>query len=155
MLYRLWFFFREAYFYAVSSLTLNAAAYTAEILRRAIQAVPDGEFEAAWSCGMSAMLLQRRIILPVVMRPAWPIYTNQVVLLLQATSLVSIISIMDITGGTRQLAARHFAAYKLFFSAAGLYLPLVYIVFFLRRFERRIMRHAAAYGKAGRPAEAN
>ena len=68
----LWIFFREAYFCAVLTLALNTAAYTAEILRGAIKAVPFGEVEAARAMGMSRLLLYRRIILPVAFRLAWP-----------------------------------------------------------------------------------
>ena len=148
----LWRFFREAHFCAILSLTLNTAAYTAEILRGAIQAVPHGEIEAARACGMSGGLLHRRIILPIALRLAWPAYTNEVVFLLQATSLVSIITIMDITGVTRLLAARYFAFYELFISASGLYLLLVYgVLFVFRKVEFRIMKHSAAYSSGQIP----
>lgn len=141
----LWTFFREAHFCGILSLTLNTAAYTAEILRGAIQAVPEGEIEAARACGMSGSLLYRRIVLPIAARLAWPAYTNEVVFLLQATSLVSIITLMDITGVTRQLAARHFAFYELFSAAAVLYLIIVYgVIFVFGRIESRLMRHSAA-----------
>ena len=49
----LWTFFREAWFCAVLTLTLNTAAYTSEILRGGIEAIPIGEIEAARACGMS------------------------------------------------------------------------------------------------------
>jgi His/Glu/Gln/Arg/opine family amino acid ABC transporter permease subunit len=138
----LWTFFREAHFCAILSLTLNTAAYTAEILRGAIQAVPFGEIEAARAAGMSKGLLYRRIILPKAFRLAWPAYTNEVVFLLQATSLVSIITVMDITGVARVIAARSFAFYELFITAALLYLGLVYGVLFLfRKVELRLTRH--------------
>jgi len=65
----------------------SGAAYTAEILRGAIQGVSWGEIEAARACGMSGALLYRRIILPKAFRLAWPAYTNEVVFLLQASSL--------------------------------------------------------------------
>lgn len=135
----LWVFFREAYFCAVLTLTLNTAAYTAEILRGAILAVPFGEIEAARACGMSRGLAYRRIIFPVAFRLAWPAYTNEVVFLLQATSLVSIITIMDITGVARVIAARSFAFYELFITAAIFYLILVYTVLFgFRKIEHRL-----------------
>src|SRR5690625_5332419 len=57
----LWTFFREAYFCAVLTLTLNTAAYTAAILRGAIQAVPHGEIEAGRATGRSRTRLQSRI----------------------------------------------------------------------------------------------
>ncbi len=141
----LWTFFREAHFCAILTLALNTAAYTAEILRGAIQAVPHGEIEAARACGMSGVRLYRRIILPIAFRLAWPAYTNEVVFLVQATSLVSIITIMDITGVTRDVAARSFAFYELYIAAALLYLVMVYgLLFVFRRIERRIMLHLSA-----------
>lgn len=138
----LWTFFKQAYFCAVLTLTLNTAAYTAEILRGAIQAVPWGEIEAAKSVGMNKRLMYRRIILPKAFRLAWPAYTNEVVFLLQATSLVSIITVMDITGVARVLSARTFAFYELFIAAAILYLILVYgVLFVFRKIEHRITGH--------------
>jgi len=138
----LWQFFRQAYFCAVLTLTLNTAAYTAEILRGAIEAVPWGEVEAARACGMSTRVMYRRIILPKAFRLAWPAYTNEVVFLLQATSLVSIITVMDLTGVTRVISARSFAFYEMFIAAALIYLGLVYgVLFVFRRIERRITSH--------------
>ena len=78
----LWVLFREAYFCAVLTLTLNTAAYTAEILRGAIQGVPRGDIEAARAVGYSGILLYRRIVLPKAFRIALPAYTNEVVFLL-------------------------------------------------------------------------
>ena len=138
----LWQFFREAYFCAVLSLTLNTAAYTSEIFRGGIQGVAVGEIEAARACGMSGTLLYRRIIMPAALRIAWPAYTNEVVFLLQASSLVSIITLMDITGVARVVSARSFAFYELFLTAAGIYLVLVYgIIFLFKRVEKRITAH--------------
>ncbi len=122
----LWTFFREPYFCAVLSLTLNTAAYTAYILRGAIQNVPFGEVEAARACGMSRGLLYRRIILPLAFRMALPAYTNEVVFLFQATSLVSIITLLDLTGVARIIVARSFAVYEIYITAAVIYLIVTY-----------------------------
>lgn len=122
----LWTFFREPYFCAVLSLTLNTAAYTAYILRGAILNVPFGEVEAARACGMSRSLLYRRIILPLAFRMALPAYTNEVVFLFQSTSLVSIISLLDLTGVARIIVARSFAVYEIYITAAVLYLIVTY-----------------------------
>lgn len=138
----LWTFFRQAYFCGVLTLTLNTAAYTAEILRGAILAVPFGEIEAGMACGMSKVLLFRRIILPKAFRLGWQAYTNEVVFLLQATSLVSLITLLDITGVARVIAARTFAFYELFLTAAALYLCLVYgLLFLFRKIEQRLLSH--------------
>lgn len=138
----LWTIFQKATFCAVLTLTLNTAAYTCEILRGGIEAIPFGEIEAARACGMSGLLLYRRIILPKAFRLAWPAYTNEVVFLLQATSLVSIITVMDITGVARMVASRSFAFYEIYITAAVLYLILVYGVLFLfQKVEYRLSGH--------------
>jgi octopine/nopaline transport system permease protein/arginine/ornithine transport system permease protein len=135
----LWMWFREAWFCGVLTLTLNTAAYTAEILRGAIQGVPRGEIEAARAVGMSGVLLFRRIIMPKAFRIALPAYGNEVVFLLQATSLVSTITLLDLTGVARRVIAQTFAVYEVFITAAVIYLVMVYaLVFLFRWMERRL-----------------
>ena len=135
----LWYLFQSPWFCAVLSLTLNTAAYSTEIFRGGIQGVPSGEIEAARACGMSGVLLYRRIVIPRAIRIAWPAYTNEVIFLLQASSLVSIITVMDITGVAGEIATRSFAFYETYLFAAGLYLVIVYGVLWLfRRIENRI-----------------
>jgi arginine/ornithine transport system permease protein len=140
----LWKLFKEAYFCSVLALTLNTAAYSAEIFRGGIEGVPYGEIEAARACGMSGILLYRRIVLPKAIRIAWPSYTNEIVFLLQASSLVSIITLMDITGVARVISARSFAFYELFLFAALIYLILVYGLLFICK---RIEKHLTGYLK--------
>jgi len=138
----LWQFFREAYFCAVFGLALNTAGYTAEILRGAIRAVPHGEVEAAIACGMTGPLLYRRIILPKAFRLALQAYSNEVVFLFQATSLVSIISLMDLTGVARVIAARTFDIYEVYITAGVLYLIVTYgILHVFKRVEYRWSGH--------------
>jgi ABC-type arginine/histidine transport system permease subunit len=94
------------------------------------------------ACGMSATLRFRRIVLPRAMGIGWGAYTNELVYQLQATSLVSIITIMDITGVARLIASRHFAFYEAFLTAAAFYLVLVYAVLAVAgRVERRLLSH--------------
>ena len=141
----LWYLFQSPWFCAVLSLTLNTAAYSTEIFRGGIQGVPSGEIEAARACGMSGVLLYRRIIIPRAIRIAWPSYTNEVIFLLQASSLVSIITVMDITGVAGEIATRSFAFYETYLFAAGLYLVIVYGVLWLfRRIENRINAYLSA-----------
>jgi His/Glu/Gln/Arg/opine family amino acid ABC transporter permease subunit len=141
----LWVFFREPYFCAVLTLTLNTAAYTAYILRGAVQNVPFGEVEAARACGMSGVLLYRRIILPKAFRLALPAYSNEVVFLLQSTSLVSIITLLDLTGIARIIVARSFAVYEIYITAGILYLVVTYgILFGFRKVEHWLSGHLRA-----------
>ncbi|MGO1119387.1 ABC transporter permease [Rhodovibrionaceae bacterium A322] len=124
----LWHLFREPYFCALLTLTLNTTAYTAEILRGAIQAVPHGEVEAARACGMSGPLLYRRIIMPKAFRLALPAYSNEVVFLFQSTSLVSIITLMDLTGISRKIVARSFDVFEIYITAGVMYLAVTYLI---------------------------
>ncbi|HKK91324.1 MAG TPA: ABC transporter permease [Desulfobacteraceae bacterium] len=141
----LWTFFKEAWFCALLTLTLNTTAYSAEIFRGGIQGVTFGEIEAGRAYGMSGVKLYRRIIIPSALRIAWPAYTNEVVFLLQATSLVSIITLMDLTGVARVASARTFAFYELFLTVALIYLVLVYVIIFVfKRIERRINAHLSS-----------
>lgn len=135
----LWGFFRDAWFCAVFTLTLNTCAYTAEIFRGAIRAVPRGEIEAGKAFGMSGFLLFRRVTMPKAFRIALPAYGNEVVFLLQATSLVSVITLLDLTGVTGRVVAKTFAVYEMYIAAALIYLCLTYMLVFLFRWmEKRL-----------------
>ena len=138
----LWQFFREPYFCAVLTLTLNTAAYTAEILRGAIQAVPFGEVEAGRAYGMSRSLILRRIVLPKAFRLALPAYSNEVIFLFQATSLVSIITIMDLTGIGRVIIAESFRTFEVWIFVGLCYLAMSYgILYLFKRLEYRLSAH--------------
>ncbi|ETX28630.1 ABC transporter permease [Roseivivax isoporae] len=138
----LWTFFRDPWFCALLTLTLNTAAYTSEILRGAIQAIPKGEVEAARALGLTGWMQLRLIVLPRAIQIGWPAYANEVVYQIQATSLVSIITVMDITGVARAVGARDFTFFEAFGLAALLYLCLVYAFLFgARRIEARLNAH--------------
>lgn len=141
----LWDYFRDAWFCAVLTLTLNTSAYTAEILRGALQAVARGQIEAARAAGMSRALLARRIVAPQALRIALPMYGNEVVFLLQATSLVSTITILDLTGVAQRIIAKTFAVYEVYIAVAVFYLVLSYsLILLFKGLERRWSR-----GKVG------
>lgn len=138
----LWPYIRQAWFCAVLTFSLHTAAYTANILRGAITAVPAGEIEAARACGMSDAMTYRVIILPRAVRLALPAYTNEVVSMLKATSLASTITIMELTGTANTIVARTFAPYELFVTAAVLYLAITAVLTAaLRLLEYRLSRH--------------
>jgi His/Glu/Gln/Arg/opine family amino acid ABC transporter permease subunit len=137
--------FREAYFCALLTLTLNTAAYTAEILRGAIQGVPHGEVEAARAVGMSRFLMLRRVILPRAFRIALPAYTNEFVFLFQATSLVSVITLLDLTGIARDLISETFRSMTIWIFTGAVYCVISYFFFFVfKRIEWRWSGHLRA-----------
>jgi polar amino acid transport system permease protein/octopine/nopaline transport system permease protein len=138
----LWPYLRQASVCAILTFSLNTAAYTAYILRGAIQAVPAGEIEAARACGMSTTLAYRTIILPHAFRLALPAYGNEVVSMLKSTSLASTITVMELTGVANTIVARTFAPYELFITAALIYLAITYVLTSgLRALEHRLSRH--------------
>ena len=102
----LWPVLREPYWCAVIAFGLNTAAYTAEIIRGGMQAVPHGEREAARSLGLSRWQEMRLIVLPRAVRQALPAYGNEVILMLKGSALASTITLLDLTGAARTLIAR-------------------------------------------------
>lgn len=95
--------------------------------------------------GLSPLLRLRFVLLPRALAAAWPAYTNEIVYQVQATSLVSIITVMDITGVARVIASRNFDFYEAFLTAAAFYLVIVYLIIALaKRVEARLHAHVPA-----------
>lgn len=124
----LWPFLREPYYCAVLALALNTAAYTTEILRGGLQSVPHGQVEAARACGMSGALLYRRVILPIALRQALPSYATEVILMVRATALASIITLMEITGIAQKINSQTFRAVEVFICAGAVYLAINFLL---------------------------
>ena len=123
-----WFFFKEAYWCVILALTLNTCAYSSEIIRGGIQSVAFGQIESAKSVGMSRFLLYRRIILPIAFRQALPAYGNEIILMVKATSLVSTITLMEVTGIARLIIAKTFSPVEVFIVAGLIYLTINFII---------------------------
>ncbi|PWG61654.1 ABC transporter permease [Spiribacter halobius] len=141
----LWPYLREAYWCAIIAFTLNTSAYTAEILRGALQAVPGGEVEAARALGMRPGTVWRRILLPRAFRIALPAYSNEVILMLKGSALASTITLMDLTGVARTIIARTYTPLELFLAAGVLYVVLAFLILGgFRLLEHRLSRHLRA-----------
>jgi octopine/nopaline transport system permease protein len=124
----LWTFFREPYWCAILAFTLNTAAYASEIIRGGLQAVPHNQVEAARACGMSRLLLFRRIIFPIAVRQALPAYGSELILMVKATSLASVITMMELTGIAHKLISQTFRIIEVFVVAGLIYLILNFII---------------------------
>ncbi len=124
----LWGFFREPYWCAVLALSLNTGAYASEIIRGGLQAVPHQQVEAARACGMSGFLLFRRIVFPIAVRQALPAYGNEFILILKATSLASVITMMEVTGIAAKLISQTYRAIEVFAAAGAIYLILNFTI---------------------------
>lgn len=138
----LWSILRQGYWCAIIAFALNTAAYTAEILRGAIQAVPHGEVEAGRACGMSGFLLFRRIIAPKAVRLVLPAYSNEVILMLQASALASLVTVVDLMGAASNIVNRSFALFEIYITAGLMYLAMTYVIeWAFRKLEHRLSGH--------------
>jgi len=123
----LWWFFRDAFNCGLLAFVLNSAAYQAEILRGGILAVPKGAIEAGTALGLTKLQVFRKIILPITIGRMLPAFGNELVLLLKASSLVSIITVRDVMGQARFLFAQSFDL-SVYYIAALNYLVIVLLI---------------------------
>jgi len=130
----------SAFTAAVVGLGMNYAAYEAELYRAGLQAVPIGQTEAALSLGMSRSLALRRIVLPQALRIALPGIANDFIALLKDSSLVSVITVVELTKQMTITAVDVRSWVWPGLLCAGLYLALSYPLSRLaRRLERRLL----------------
>ncbi|MBE2275175.1 MAG: ABC transporter permease subunit [Rhodobacteraceae bacterium] len=136
----IWPILQEAYWYALLALVISCAAYSAEILRGGIRAVPKGEVEAARSLGLHRIHVWRLIVLPRAVRIALPALGGEAVILLKSTVLASTITVMDLLGMANYIRAQTFRDYE-----PLLVVTVVYVVltFLLSRLIARIERQKA------------
>ena len=135
----LWPLLREPAVCAGLAFVLNDAAYAAEILRGGLRAVPRGAVEAAIVGNMGRWTTMRRIVLPLAVRQALPAYGIEVTSKLKATSLASVVTLMDVTGIARALVSETYRAIEVFGVAAVIYLALVTLTTgAIRTLERRL-----------------
>lgn len=93
----IYWIFQSAYICAIIAFIMNTAAYGSEIIRGALLSVPHGQIEAGRACGMSRFMLMRRIIFPIAFRQALPGYSNEFILMVKSTALVSVVTLVDMT----------------------------------------------------------
>ena len=138
----LWSVFSQPYWCAIIAFTLNTAAYSAELIRGAIQGIPKGELEAADALGMSTQLKVRRIVLPRAFGIVLPAYGNELILMLKGSSLASTITLLDLTGMARTIIARTYTPLEIFFAAGMIYLAInACLILAFRVLERYLNRY--------------
>jgi len=144
----------QPYWCAIIAFSLNTAAYTAELLRGAMLAVPRGEIEAAQSLGLTRADQLRSVILPRAFGIILPAYGNEVILMLKGSALASTITLLDLMGATRSVIARTYMSMEFFLLAGVLYLLIAALFIGLFRILERILnahRHAPRRAAAPRP----
>ncbi len=143
----LWPYLRDPYWCAIITMTMHTAAYIAEILRGAIQAVPPGEIEAARALGMSRSQALLHIILPRATRIGLPAYSNEVILMLKASALASTITLLELTGMARKIAARTYMHEEMFIIAGVIYLVIAFVLMQGFKLLERWLRVDALHGR--------
>jgi len=124
----LWPYLRDGLWYAIFALSLNQAAYNAEVLRGAIKSIPKGQIEAAQSMGMSSFKILRRITLPLAFRTCMPVLTSDMIILLKTTSLASTITVLEVMGTARALQRQSLQIYEPLIAAGIIYLTVVVVL---------------------------
>ncbi|MEX6507476.1 ABC transporter permease [Jiella sp. M17.18] len=124
----LWPILREPFWCAIIALSLNTGAYASEVIRGGLLSVPHGQIEAARAAGMSRLLLFRRIVLPLAIRQALPAYGTELILMVKATSLASIITLMEITGRAAKLISDTYRVIEVFLVAGAIYLVINFVL---------------------------
>ncbi len=109
---------------AIACLAGFQGAYTSEIFRAGLAAIPRGQVEAGNSLGLSRVDNYRYVILPQVIRNMLPPLTNEAVSLVKNSSIVSVIAIFDLTTQGRNLIADTFLTFEIWLTVAAIYLAV-------------------------------
>jgi general L-amino acid transport system permease protein len=112
----------------LAGITLFAAAYMAEVIRGGLQAIPKGQIEAAATLGLSYWQTQRKIVLPQALAMVIPGIMNNFISLFKDTSLVTIVSLYELTGALG-LALNSDADWRPFKIEGYLFIALIYFFF--------------------------
>ena len=128
------------FFSAVLALSLFEGAYASEIFRAGIVSIARGQWEAAYSLGLSGYHTYRHIILPQAIRRILPPLTSQAISLIKDSALVATISIYDLTMQAKALISETYLTFELWFTVALMYLAVtvtlsLVVAFMERRFK--------------------
>lgn len=135
-------FFRQGLNCTLLAFALNTGAYTTEIFAGAIRDTPAGEVDAGRAMGMSAATLYRRIIIPGALRRALPVYSNEVILMLHATTLAFTATVPDLLKIANDAYAATYNPFAAFSFAALIYLCVSFsLILCFRKAEWHLLAH--------------
>ncbi|MFC0267635.1 amino acid ABC transporter permease [Kushneria aurantia] len=132
---------------ALIAMTLNLAAYSTEILRAGVEAIPRGQFEAARVLGLSRRQTWRHVVLVPAMRNIYPALTNQCIIVMLGSAVISQISVNDLTWVANFIASRNFRNFEAYLVVTLIYLALAVGM-------RQLFRLAGWYWLGGRQGRA-
>ncbi|MCZ0704418.1 cystine transport system permease protein [Natronobacillus azotifigens] len=134
--------FRSPIVAAIVGMSMNFAAYNAEVIRSAIMSVPRGQWEASASLQMGYIQTLRRIIIPQATRIALPPTFNIFMDIIKGTSLASIITVQELLYSSRLVAGRTFDSMTMYITAAIIYwIVCIILGYFQDRLEKRYNRY--------------
>jgi polar amino acid transport system permease protein len=110
-----------------------SAAYTAEILRGALQTIPAGQTEAANALGVAPFSLWRRILIPQALRLGMPSLINELILLVKVSSLASVVGIGELTRVAQNITGATYRPLEIYISAAAIYFIINLVISLLGR----------------------
>lgn len=128
-------------FSAIVTLTINASAYLAEIFRGGIQAVDVGQVEAARSLGLGYFKTLQKVVLPQAIKIMIPPIINQFITTLKDTSILSVISVRELTMNSQIIIARTYMPFEVYSFAALLYLVVIVGLSLLSKVVERRLQH--------------
>lgn len=129
----------ERFLAGALSLGIFFGGYIAEVLRGAIQSINKGQVEAAKSVGMNYFQTMRFIVMPQALKRALPTLVGEMIALVKDSSLVSVISITDLTKAGREVVANTFAPFETWIIVALMYLSVTFLLSFIgNRIEKRM-----------------
>lgn len=120
--------YRTIFWPSVTILAFFSGAFVSEIIRSGINAVPGGQREAALSIGMSNFQVARHIVLPQAFRRILPALAGQLVALVKASSLVSILAMVDLTFAATKVSMVTFRVLESYIVAAALYFSITFVL---------------------------
>ena len=108
----------------VIALSVNSGAYLAEIIRAGIQSISKGQIEAATALGLSPLQVFTRVVFPQALRNIYPPVTNQFIMIILGSSLLSAIAVPDLTGNALVVNSRTFRTVEVFSFVTLMYVAL-------------------------------
>lgn len=124
---------------AILTFSINSGAYIAEIIRSGIMSVDPGQMEAGRSLGLNYPTTMVNVILPQAFKNSLPALVNEFITLLKETSIVTVISLKDLTKGAQIIASNTYQAIVPYLALAVIYLSLVMVLsWLLGKLERRL-----------------
>jgi L-cystine transport system permease protein len=139
----------DAFTAAVIGFTLNVGAYTSEVIRATLDAVPKGQWEASYSIGMNWFQAMRRIVLPQAARIAVPPLSNTFISLVKDTSLAAAVTVPELFQAAQRIAAATYEPLILYIETAVIYLLFSSVLSALQnKLEARLARHNQQSGES-------